>query len=190
MLAHLGMIGEIDESQTLTFEEGVGPIQATVECDEDGIPHNVLMRQPVPQFLDIYEDREAIAQMLSLRPEDLQPNAPVQVLSNGLPFLYVAVKSLDAIRRLSLRLDLWQMLLMGKPGENVFVCTTETENPGSTAHSRMFAPALAVAEDPATGSASGPLGVYLLNYGLVDRGEIVSGTRYRNGPSQFHQHKS
>lgn len=174
LLAHLGMIDEKAKSRTLVFEEGIGPIQVTVERNEDGIPASALMRQPIPQFLDIYEDREAIARMLSLHSEDLHPKAPPQVLDNGLPFLYVAVRSLDAIRKLSLRLDLWQQLLKGKPGENVFVTTTQTENPGSTAHSRMFAPALGVAEDPATGSASGPLGVYLLKYGLVDSREIVS----------------
>jgi len=185
LLAHLGMIDEISKSRSLTFEEGIGPIQVTVESDEDGMPDSVLMRQPLPQFLDIYEDREAIAQMLSLRPGDLHPDAPPQVLSNGLPFLYVAVKSLGAIRRLSLRLDLWQGLLMGKPGENVFVTTTETENPGSTVHSRMFAPALGIAEDPATGSASGPLGVYLLKYGLVESQEIVSEQGIEMGRPSF-----
>lgn len=185
LLAYLGMIDESQKSRALIFEEGIGPIQVTVESDEDGIPDNVLMRQPIPQFLDIYEDREAIAQMLSLRPEDLQPNAPLQVLSNGLPFLYVTLKSLEAIRRISLRLDLWQGLLLGKPGENVFVTTTQTENPGSTVHSRMFAPALAVAEDPATGSASGPLGVYLLQYGLIDSQEIVSEQGIEMGRPSF-----
>ncbi len=185
LLARLGLIGEISKSRVLTFEEGIGPIQVTVESNEDGIPDNVLMRQPIPQFLDIYEDREAIARMLSLRLNDLQPDAPLQVLSNGLPFLYVALKSLDAMRRLSLRLDLWQQLLMDKPGENVFVTTTQTENPGSTVHSRMFAPALDVAEDPATGSASGPLGVYLLQYGLVDSQEIVSEQGIEMGRPSF-----
>ncbi len=185
LLARLGLIGEISKSRVLTFEEGIGPIQVTIESDEDGIPDNVLMRQPIPQFLDIYEDREAIARMLSLRLDDLHPNAPLQVLSSGLPFLYVAVKSLDAMRRLSLRLDLWQQLLRGKPGENVFVTTTQTENSGSTVHSRMFAPALGVAEDPATGSASGPLGVYLLQYGLVDSQEIVSEQGIEMGRPSF-----
>ena len=39
--------------------------------------------------------------------------------------------------------------------------------PGSTVHSRMFAPAMGIAEDPATGAASGPLGCYLVRHALV-----------------------
>lgn len=185
LLAYIGSFGESRQSRTLTFEEGIGPIQVTVESDQAGNPDRVIMRQPVPQFLDDFEDREAIARMLSLRPEDLHPSAPVQVLSSGLPFLYVVVKSLDAIRRLSLRLDRWQELLMGAPGENIFVTTTETEYPGSTVHSRMFAPALGVSEDPATGSASGPLGVYLLKHGLAECENIVSEQGIEMGRPSF-----
>lgn len=185
LLARLGMIDELSTARILRIEEGIGPIQVTVECDEDGNPGSARMRQPIPRFLDIYEDRGAIAQMLSLGREDIQPSAPAQVLDNGLPFLFVPLRSLDAMRRVRLRLDLWQGLLGGKPGENVFVTTTQTEYPGSTAHSRMFAPALGLAEDPATGSASGALGVYLQNYGLVDSREIVSEQGIEMGRPSF-----
>ena len=49
----------------------------------------------------------------------------------------------------------------------VFLFTREVEHPGSTVHSRMFAPGLGITEDPATGGASGPLGCYLVRHGLV-----------------------
>jgi trans-2,3-dihydro-3-hydroxyanthranilate isomerase len=48
------------------------------------------------------------------------------------------------------------------------VFTRECVHPDSTVHARMFAPALGVAEDPATGSASGALGAYLVKHGLVE----------------------
>lgn len=185
LLARLGTLGAIDSSKAIIFEEGVGPIEVTVEADDDGKPARVLMRQPLPTFLDIHPDRAAIAAMLSISLDDLHPSAPCQVVSCGLPFLYVAMNSLEAIRRVSLRLDRWQELLMGTDAEQVFVTTTETEYPGATVHSRMFAPALGVAEDPATGSASGPLGAYLLKYGLVTSGEMVSEQGIEMGRPSF-----
>ena len=123
--------------------------------------------------------------MLSLSAEDLRADAPIQVLSSGLPFLYVAVNSLDAIRRIRLRQDKWAEHLAGKPGENIFATTTETVQENSTVHSRMFAPALGINEDPATGSASGPLGAYLLKYGLVQSGDMVSEQGFEIGRPSF-----
>ncbi len=185
LLARLGKFGAIDGSKSIIFEEGIGPIEVTVKADNDGKPARVHMRQPLPTFLDILHDRAAIAAMLSIALDDLHPSAPCQVVSSGLPFLYVVVTSLEAIRRVSLRLDRWQAILKGSAAEQVFVTTTETEYPGSTAHSRMFAPALGVAEDPATGSASGPLGAYLLKYGLVASDEMVSEQGIEMGRPSF-----
>ena len=59
--------------------------------------------------------------------------------------------------------------------------TTVTVEPTSSVHTRMFAPAIGIPEDPATGSASGALGAYLVQNGVVDvlpRVEIVSEQGY------------
>ena len=66
LLAKVGKLGDINGEKVVTFEEGVGPIKVTVQADDDGSPSQILMRQPLPQFLDIYEDRQLIADMLSL----------------------------------------------------------------------------------------------------------------------------
>jgi trans-2,3-dihydro-3-hydroxyanthranilate isomerase len=50
---------------------------------------------------------------------------------------------------------------------DVFVFTTEVEFRSSGVHSRMFAPAHGISEDPATGSANGPLGCYLVRHGVL-----------------------
>ena len=49
----------------------------------------------------------------------------------------------------------------------MFLFSTEAGADGATAYSRMFAPAIGISEDPATGSASGPLGCYLVRHGVV-----------------------
>jgi trans-2,3-dihydro-3-hydroxyanthranilate isomerase len=72
----------------------------------------------------------------------------------------------------------------------VFFFTTEKAGDGATAYSRMFAPGLGITEDAATGSASGPLGCYLVRHKLVPpekAGSILSLQGVKMGrPSHIH----
>lgn len=185
LLAHQNMLGDIDGQKVVTFEEGVGPIQVTVKTDGSGQVNQVLMRQPLPQFLDIHADKQLIADMLSLSLDDIHPTVPVQVVTTGVPFLYIVLNSLEAIRNINLRLDIWAKHYKGTNAEQIFVTTTETQYEGSTVHSRMFAPAFGIPEDPATGAASGPLGAYLVQYGLVEAGDMVSEQGVEMGRPSF-----
>jgi len=187
LLARLGALGRVTDAKTIVFEEGIGPIAVTVRADETGEPRDVWMEQPIPQFLDIYQDRASIAAMLSLTVSDLQDGAPIQVLSGGLPFLFVVLNSLRAVQKIRLRHDLWAECLAGTPAANIFATTTETVCEDSTVHSRMFAPALGISEDPATGSASGPLGAYLLKNGLSPSGDMISEQGFEIGRPSFIQ---
>jgi trans-2,3-dihydro-3-hydroxyanthranilate isomerase len=151
---------------TIRFEENIGVIPVTIS--QTGDFTLISMQQPNPTFGDVIADRAAVAAALSLDAADLLDDQPAQVVSTGVPFLFVPVKSLDAMRRIRVRGDQWEALAAthGSPA-GVFPFTLETELPGSTVHSRMFAPGLGIAEDPATGAASGPLGAYLVTHSLV-----------------------
>ena len=61
---------------------------------------------------------------------------------------------------------------MGTAGTSV-CCVT---GPGAV-KTRMFSPGVGIAEDPATGSAAGPVGVHLLRHGLVDPGTQLTLTQ-------------
>lgn len=185
LLARLGSLGRLEGEKTIVFEEGVGPIRVTVHADEYGDPSAVWMSQPIPHFLDTYANRADLAEMLSLTTADIRDDLPAQVVSSGLPFLFVVLDSLAAMKRIRFRADKWAELLAGTDAENVFVTTLETVNEGSTAHSRMFAPALGIGEDPATGSASGPLGAYLLKYRLAQVSDMVSEQGFEMGRPSF-----
>ena len=160
------MIQLVEPETTLTFEEGVGIVPVTLSVRE-GQLHLIQMRQPLPAFGPAFADREAIATILSIDLALLDPALPLEVVSCGVPFLFVPLKSLDAIRAIRFRLDIWERVLRDFAAPHVFVFTQEVVLPGSTVHSRMFAPAMGIAEDPATGAASGPLGCYLVRHGLV-----------------------
>ncbi len=163
------------ESQetTIHFEEGVGVIPIRIQ-KENGLPTLIKMSQPLPEFGPEFTDRAMIAEMLSLDLADIDPAYPLQVVSCGVPFLFVPLKNLAAIRQIKLRLDIWERQLKDFASPHLFVFTQEAELKKSTVHSRMFAPALGIAEDPATGIAGGPLGCYLVKYGLVPQQKRVS----------------
>jgi trans-2,3-dihydro-3-hydroxyanthranilate isomerase len=177
VLAREHMIPRGERESKIVLEEGVGPVPVRVEF-ENGEPSFAEMSQPLPTFGPKLDDRQAFAAMLSLGESDIEPDLPCQIVSCGVPFLYVPLRSLDAARRARPRVDLIERAseAHGIPPE-VFVFTREVEGAGSTVHSRMFAPGLGITEDPATGAASGPLGCYLVRYGLVPAdplAEIVS----------------
>jgi trans-2,3-dihydro-3-hydroxyanthranilate isomerase len=158
---------EASERSQLRLEEGVGIIPVSIEF-ERGAPGWVGMSQPLPKFGPAFkESRKNIANMLSLEEGALVPDLPLEVVSCGLPFLYVPLKDLHSVQRIKFRLDVWETLLKGTSLENVFVFTREVQNTGSFVHSRMFAPGVGIVEDPATGSASGPLGCYLVKNGVL-----------------------
>ncbi|HEX8293072.1 MAG TPA: PhzF family phenazine biosynthesis protein [Pyrinomonadaceae bacterium] len=177
VLAREHMIPRGERESRIVLEEGVGPVPVRVEF-EGGEPVFAEMSQPLPRFGPRLDDRRAVAAMLSLEESDIEADLPCEVVSCGVPFLYVPLRSLDAARRSRPRVDLIERAAgeHGIPPE-VFVFTRETEGAGSTVHSRMFAPGLGITEDPATGGASGPLGCYLVRHGVVPAdpsAEIVS----------------
>ena len=168
VLAREHMIArEQDGAVGITLEEGVGPIPVRVEY-KGGEPVYAEMTQPLPTFGPRLDTLAPVAEMLSLEVADIDERLPVEVVSCGMPFLYVPLKTLDAARRARPRADVMERALAGIVPPEVFLFTREVEHEGSTVHSRMFAPPLGITEDPATGGASGPLGCYLVRHGLVE----------------------
>lgn len=151
----------------LTLEEGVGPIAVMIAWQE-GVPTYVQMSQPLPVFGSCFSDADMMAKVLSVDPQAIrQTGLPMQVVSCGVPFLFVPMRSLQDIRSIQFRREVWKQSVREFESPHVFVFTQETETKEASVHCRMFAPALGISEDPATGGASGPLGCYLLKYGLI-----------------------
>lgn len=163
VLARQGLIAK----PRIVFEEGVGPIPVSVDARE-GTPVFSEMCQPLPSFGPALEDIDAVAAMLSIVPAAIRDTAlPVEIVSCGVPFLFVPLVDLRTIKAVRLRLDLWEQIVRHLPAKDVFVFTKEVEFEGSSLHSRMFAPAHGIAEDPATGGASGPLGCYVVRHKVI-----------------------
>jgi len=187
ILAREGMIERKGNPTTVVFEEGVGDIPVALQFEDDK-PGMIWMTQPQPQFgrQAIAEERTGIAAMLSLSAEALDPRYPIQMVSSGVPFVYVPLRDLASIK--SIKVNLNERLMRGLGTTEVFAFTTEVETAGSTVHSRMFSPMFGILEDPATGAASGPLGAYLVRYGIAtDPHHIISEQGLEMGrPSYLH----
>ena len=164
VLTRAGLVRPGSGRTKITLEEGVGPIPVTIDW-ENGRPSFIEMQQPLPKFGPPIDERAGIAEMLSLEREAVRADLPIQVVSCGVPFLFVPINTLEAMRRIRFRRDVEERLKL--PGQNIFVFTTETEFPGSAVHSRMFSPSLGVSEDAATGGATGPLGCYLVQHRVI-----------------------
>jgi trans-2,3-dihydro-3-hydroxyanthranilate isomerase len=174
-------------TSTIRLEEGVGPVPVEISW-EGGACGFAEMTQPPPDFGPTFDDRAALAAMLSLDSSQIDARLPAQVVSCGVPFLFVPLAGLAAARDCKPRADLMERHLTGFAATGVFVFTTETEFPGSGVHSRMFAPLEGILEDPATGGASGPLGCYLVRHGVVasnGRLEITSEQGVEMGRPSF-----
>ncbi|MGI2328923.1 PhzF family phenazine biosynthesis protein [Planococcus sp. YIM B11945] len=167
MMADQELIPTDEGQNDWILEETVGDIPVMVH-KKDGRIARVEMKQPLPTFGEVFPERQLAADLLSLAAEELDPGLPLQTVSTGVPFLFVPVKSLASIRNINFRSDVWEKHFSLHPNaQHIFAFTTETEEMDSTVHSRMFAPAMGIPEDPATGAASGPLGAYLVEHGVV-----------------------
>lgn len=139
----------------LVFEEGVGPVPVTIRTDRGRPVFAQLTAAQLPEFGPAPPHPEQLAAMLSLEPEDL--DGEIRGASCGVPFLFVPLAGLAAVRRARLNTAVWESLLPSLWCREIFVYAREAVEPGSHIHARMFAPALGINEDPATGAAAAAL---------------------------------
>ncbi|HEY0875424.1 MAG TPA: PhzF family phenazine biosynthesis protein [Vicinamibacterales bacterium] len=165
----LAIEGAIERGRReFVFELGVGPTPVALEWDGDALAF-AWMTQPRPAFGPIVTDRAALAGAIGVRDTDLATGLPAQLVSCGVPYVLVPMASRSAVDSVSVERHAFARCcrdagLDETPG---FFFTTATGSPEGTTYSRMIAPGLGIAEDPATGSAAGPLGSYLLHHRVV-----------------------
>jgi trans-2,3-dihydro-3-hydroxyanthranilate isomerase len=170
VLAHLGRVALQEPVTQVHFELGVGVLPADLHV-AGGQVERVVMTQSRPTFCAVLEDVAELAEGLGLPPDAITGTGwPVQVVSTGVPQMMVPIRSLDQVQALDasrLNVAALSRVCRAAGTECVMVFTFETECPDATVHVRMFAPLLGVPEDPATGSANGALGAYLVHHRAV-----------------------
>jgi trans-2,3-dihydro-3-hydroxyanthranilate isomerase len=166
VLATEGLIPRRGERVEIGLELGIGMVPVAIACTDEVVTQ-VTMTQPAPQFLASLPSADVgqLARGLGLDPQDiLATGLPAQLVSTGLPQLMVPVRSLSAIQAITLELGPLHTLCRRHDTHSIYAFTRETVTPSADVHSRLFAPLAGVFEDPATGSASGALGAYLVHH--------------------------
>jgi trans-2,3-dihydro-3-hydroxyanthranilate isomerase len=149
--------GRVRSPLTQTVRAGEIPV------DVDVAANVAWMTQLPPTFGRAYGDLARVARATGLSVSDLRDDVPVQTVSTGLPPLIVPVRDLDTLRSARIDPEVVAEICAASGGEELYLFA-ETPD-GVTA--RFLGPTVAIVEDPATGSAAGPLGAYLARYGLA-----------------------
>jgi trans-2,3-dihydro-3-hydroxyanthranilate isomerase len=182
------VLGRARDRSKVTLELGVGPIAVSVDAGDEA-HGSATMEQPLPWFEEPDLSRLEVAALLGLEPGDLGDYAPIEIGSAGAPFLYVPLRSLEEVGRATGHTrELADAFESNPPFHGVYCFALGGVDEHASAHVRMFhpGPGGSAQEDPATGSAAGPLGAYLVRHGLESPGSMRLEQGYELGrPSQL-----
>ena len=157
-----------------SLEEGIGPVPVTLDGDPRS-PSFIWMRHGTLDFGPEMGNRAEIAAALNLTEADLISGAPIQTGSTGSRFMFVPLRDRATVDRAVLDVPKIIKALGDQPLVGIFVFAPDPDPGAGRVHSRMFAPHTSgIPEDPATGSASGPLGAYLVKQRLMKAGGKVA----------------
>ena len=178
--------------ERFVFGLGIGPVPVSLTWHDENLTF-AWMTQSSPTFGEPLADRAGAAAALGLSEAAVAGKGlPVQVVSCGLPFLFVPLATRRAVDSATIDREAFDALVRSANAKayGVFLFSPEPGRDKANAYSRMFAPDLGVAEDPATGSASGPLGCYLVRHKVVSpdkAGSMLSLQGVKMGrPSHVH----
>ncbi len=176
------VVGSLLGKSTVTLELGVGPIGVAVEAGPGG-PAGATMEQPLPTFRPATGTREELASLVSLPAWDIHPDLPAEFGTAGVEFLYLPLRSREAVARARGDREALVRFFGQAAHPAVYLFATETVSASAVAHARMLSLLFSadVREDPATGSAAGPFGAYLVRHGVRPAGQFAVEQGYEMG---------
>ena len=178
--------------ERFVFGLGIGPVPVSLTWRDKDLAF-AWMTQSSPTFREPIANPAGAAAALGLSEAAVAGTGlPVQVVSCGLPFLFVPLATRRAVDSATIDREAFDALARSANAKasGVFLFSPERGRDKATVYSRMFAPDLGIVEDPATGSASGPLGCYLVRHKVVSpdkAGSMLSLQGVKMGrPSHVH----
>ncbi|WP_447725577.1 PhzF family phenazine biosynthesis protein [Sphingomonas koreensis] len=169
-LGYQGKLGNLEGPRT--FVQELGGVVLPVRMERRGALLRGTMTHSPLQLRDFVPDPASLAASLGLRLEDIETHPMPRVAWTGAGHLLVRVRDAAAVDRAAPTAD---ALLAALGAEEDRGCYIYALNQGveARAYARFFNPSIGLYEDPATGSAAGPLGGYLHHSGLLERGQAL-----------------
>lgn len=168
------------KNNVITQETKAGILPVNIYYNDDKKIDRVIMIQNKPIYKNIHLDISKLANLLKIKPDDIDDSLPKQIVSTGLFTLPVCVKSFDALKRMKPDFVKVKNICSKIGVGSIHAFTFETIEPRSVYHARNFAPVYGINEDPVTGTANGAVCSYLLKNGIVhgknlicEQGDIV-----------------
>jgi trans-2,3-dihydro-3-hydroxyanthranilate isomerase len=156
------LVGERTGLPVVRLQTGAGVVPVALTRDGERIAYGE-MEQPIPSIERFARDEELLA---ALRVPGSSVQLPIEAYTNGPQHVYVALPDEEAV--VAVRAD------MAALGELPIGVSCFAVSDGGRVKTRMFGPGVGVAEDPATGSAAGPLALHLARHGRISFGQEIS----------------
>jgi trans-2,3-dihydro-3-hydroxyanthranilate isomerase len=168
LLAGLGVVPAQEGSVHVMQETGAGILPVEIRF-KDGRPQRVTMTQTEAAFRPIKFKKAALAKALGVSPKDFDPHLEPECVSTGIFNLMVPFRSRAGLGKIAMNMFELRKLL-GKSSTMAYCFTLSGNGKG---FSRGMLP-WEVYEDPATGSAAGSLGAYLIRHGKLAPGHTLT----------------
>ena len=128
--------------------------------------NRVFMNQNLPKILGSLTKKE-VSKTLDIKESDTESSLPIEIISTGIPTIIVPLRSLGKLLKIKPDEEKIRRLTDKNNNALLHVFATETKNPESAAHARMFAPGYGIQEESATGMANGALACYMFNHYMI-----------------------
>lgn len=173
------LLGGKADKLDLDLQVGTIPVEFVPQADQSEI---AWLTAKSPSFSRNY-DKEALAQLLGIDPNDIEENYPVEVVSTGIGFMMVPLKSLHTVKQVKVDLEGYENFLLKNQLHKdnnpigvhtmLFIFSRETYSTENQINARMLLPENGmVREDAATGSANSCLLAYLLKNNFLQNKDL------------------
>ena len=159
------VLQEILGRKEITLPLKVGKVNVTFVPGEKGLYGEMV--QPEPVFGKTHQ-REEMAEILRIRPDEIDDSIPIESVSTGNEFIIVPLKYLKTLEEIQPDFSLMDRYIQERGGHFFYLVCRETVDKNAILHARMI---FYGGEDPATGSAAGPAAAWLLKHGILEPGK-------------------